>query len=305
MAHWRRLGRIYDPASSHPALVSHAAVPCAEPLSSTTVRVWFAARDAGGRSHAAAIVVDLARPHEVPQPPAAPALSPGPIGCFDDSGVMPTWFAAMPDGRRLLYYIGWNLGVTVPFRNSVGVAQVAADGSLRRLFPGPILDRTATEPHFVASCCVLPDGERFRLWYLACTGWSDASGRPRHHYHIRCAEGPDGIRWDRRGRVAIDYADPSEYAISRPSVVRDGELWRMWFSHRGAAYRIGYAESQDGWNWTRRDASPLGLEPAGTGWESAMVEYPHVFDCAGRRWMLYNGNDYGRSGIGLAVLEGL
>jgi hypothetical protein len=34
-----------------------------------------------------------------------------------------------------------------------------------------------------------------------------------------------------------------------------------------------------------------------------MIEYPCVFDHDRRRYMLYNGNDYGRTGIGLAVLE--
>ena len=32
-----------------------------------------------------------------------------------------------------------------------------------------------------------------------------------------------------------------------------------------------------------------------------MVEYPCVFDWDGRRYMLYNGNGYGRTGVGLAL----
>jgi len=34
-----------------------------------------------------------------------------------------------------------------------------------------------------------------------------------------------------------------------------------------------------------------------------MVEYPALFTHGGRQYMLYNGNDYGRSGVGLAVLD--
>ena len=34
-----------------------------------------------------------------------------------------------------------------------------------------------------------------------------------------------------------------------------------------------------------------------------MIEYPHVFDHNGKRHMLYNGNNYGKTGFGLAVLE--
>jgi len=31
--------------------------------------------------------------------------------------------------------------------------------------------------------------------------------------------------------------------------------------------------------------------------------YPYVFDHAGSRYMLYNGNGYGRTGFGIAILE--
>ena len=34
-----------------------------------------------------------------------------------------------------------------------------------------------------------------------------------------------------------------------------------------------------------------------------MISYPCVFDYKGKRYMLYNGNDYGKSGFGIAVLD--
>jgi hypothetical protein len=34
-----------------------------------------------------------------------------------------------------------------------------------------------------------------------------------------------------------------------------------------------------------------------------MLCYPAVFDCMGQRYLFYNGNGYGRTGFGLAVLE--
>jgi sucrose-6-phosphate hydrolase SacC (GH32 family) len=214
---------------------------------------------------------------------------------------MATWLATH-NGRKYLYYIGWNLGVTVPFRNSIGLAVSQDDGGFKRYAQGPIVDRTAEEPHFVASCCVLPSVDKWRMWYLSCTGWMMRGGKPEHMYHIKYAESVDGIHWQRAGVVAIDYANEHEYAISRPSVVRDNDLWRMWFSCRGSAYRIGYAESHDGITWDRFDAK-FGLDVSASGWDSDMVEYPFVFDHGGARYMLYNGNGYGRTGFGLAVLE--
>ena len=104
--------------------------------------------------------------------------------------------------------------------------------------------------------------------------------------------------------MAIDFARAGEYAISRPSVLRDADRWRMWYSYRGERYRIGYAESADGRSWRRCDAE-AGIEVSPSGWDSEMIEYPQVFDHEGGRYMAYNGNGYGASGFGLAVLDAL
>ena len=47
----------------------------------------------------------------------------------------------------------------------------------------------------------------------------------------------------------------------------------------------------------------VGIDLSPDGWDSEMIEYPAVFDHKGSRYMLYNGNDYGRTGFGLAILE--
>lgn len=110
------------------------------------------------------------------------------------------------------------------------------------------------------------------------------------------------MNWRRDGIVAIDFADDNEYAISRPSVIRDGDNWKMWYSFRGQSYRIGYAESKNGRQWSRLDHT-VGIDVSKTGWDSEMIEYPFVFDHKDQRYMLYNGNGYGSTGFGLAVLE--
>ena len=76
----------------------------------------------------------------------------------------------------------------------------------------------------------------------------------------------------------------------------------MWFSYRGETYRIGYAESRDGRHWQRDDAR-AGIGVSESGWDAESISYAHVFDHAGRRYMLYNGNGYGKTGFGLAVLD--
>ena len=278
---------------------SHAALPVPETAEDGRVRVFFSTRDARGRSHVARGDVDLERPETLIVDPA-PVLAPGALGAFDDSGVT-TSCLVRHGTRRFLYYTGWSLGGTVPFTLFAGCA-VSDDGgeSFRRVSPAPILERTATDPFLTASPWVVIEDGRWRMWYVSATGWDVVDGAPRHRYHVRYAESRDGLAWDREGVVCIDYKDDTEYAIARPCVVRDGETYRMWFSARGDAYRLGYAESPDGVSWTRRDEA-VGIEPSSGGWDSEMA-YPVVFDHNGERYMLYNGNGYGRTGIGYAVL---
>ena len=46
-----------------------------------------------------------------------------------------------------------------------------------------------------------------------------------------------------------------------------------------------------------------GISVSEYGWDSETVEYPCVFNHNNDRYMLYNGNGYGITGFGIAVLE--
>jgi hypothetical protein len=299
--HWRKLGLIYCPDGSNTLMRSHTALPFADPIGGGLFRIYFSSRDAQQRSRTFSLVIDLQQPERILDLRVKPILDLGALGGFDDSGAMLTWITPHDDGTHLFYFVGWNLRVTIPFHNALGVALVE-NGAVTTRFRGPVIDRILEEPYFVGSACILKEGDCFRCWYLSCTGWHHASGGLRHRYHLKYAESPDGLHWRRAGVVAVDFADPQEYAISRPSVIRDPGGFRMWFSCRGNQYRIGYAESPDGIQWQRDDAA-VGLALSESGWDSMALSYPHVFRHGTSLFMLYNGNEYGRTGFGLAMLE--
>ena len=150
------------------------------------------------------------------------------------------------------------------------------------------------------------------MWYLSCVGWEEVLGKQEARYHLKTATSRDGLSWDRTGEVAVDFSGPNEAALVRPTVVCDDGVWRMWFSRRGIegfrtggeqSYRLGYAESRDLEKWSRLD-DQAGLDVAPEGWDSEMLAYPWVFETAGQRFMLYNGNGFGQSGFGLAAWDG-
>ncbi|MFN7976740.1 MAG: hypothetical protein U0P30_01305 [Vicinamibacterales bacterium] len=297
---WTTRGRIVVPDGQAPWLGTHAALPAVLDVVDGH-RVYFSSRDAANRSH----IGYASMPRLAPEAPVAfsraPVLSPGALGAFDDAGVTMSCVVAH-GGRHCLYYTGWALGVRVPFYLHAGLA-VSDDGgeTFTRVSSAPLLDRIDVDPYLNASPWVLVDNGVWRMWYVSGTGWIDTPSGPQHRYHIKYAESRDGLRWTRTGHVCLDYAGADEYAFGRPCVVKDADVYRMWCCVRGDRYRLGYAESPDGLVWTRHD-DRAGLDPSADGWDSEMIAYPLVHDVGARRVLLYNGNGYGRTGIGLADL---
>ena len=294
---WSKRGRIFVPDGSFEWLRTHAALPCTAPIDDSITSVYFSGRDEKNRAHIGQFNFNPYKPERLTLR-SKPVLAPGTLGAFDDSGV--TVSCAVPhDGKLWLYYTGWSLGVTVPFYLAIGLA-VSDDGeTFERVSDAPILGRSAIDPYMVASPSVMHDGDHWRMWYVSCQRWEQCPNGPKHFYHIRYAESDDGIHWNCDGHVCIDFDNEDEYAFGRPCVVKDADCYRMWYCVRGDVYRIGCAESADGLTWKRKD-SEAGITESEVGWDSVLTAYPHVFDAAGSRWMLYNGNDYGKTGVGLA-----
>src|ERR1044072_1537387 len=295
---WQKLGRFFATDKNHPWMLSHAANPVAEHLYDDVFRLYFSCRDAESRSHIGFAEVNLKPPFQVLAIAEEPLLAPGEVGTFDDSEVSLSCIKQI-DGTKYLYYLGWNLGVTVPWRNSIGLAIYDPDTkTFKRFSKAPLLDRHDVDPFSISYPFVLEDGGLFRMWYGSNLKWGKEQKDMAHL--IKYAESDDAIHWTRNGIVALHFKNDSEYAMSRPCVIKEDGIYKMWYSYRGETYRIGYAESADGIPWVRKDGAGE-IDVSQSGWDSQMVEYPFVFDHAGERYMLYNGNEYGKTGIGLAV----
>lgn len=298
---WIKKGLILEPHKNPGWMVSHAAVPFALRVEQDLYRIFFSSRDSFNRSQTGYMEINIQKPKDGFLITNAPILQVGEVGTFDDAGAMPSWIVNH-DNSVYLYYTGWNTGVTVPFRNSIGLAISSDRGrTFEKYSAGPILDRGIHDACFVANPCVLIENGIWRMWYLSCIKWVIENKIPKHYYHIKYAESQDGIVWERKGVVCIDFKSSEEYAISRPCILKEDGIYKMWYSYRGENYRIGYAESRDGLQWERMD-EVAGIDVSESGWDSKMTCYPHVFEHNGDKYMLYNGNGYGKSGMGLAVL---
>jgi len=303
---WRRLGMVFNPDKVEPWMLSHAALPFPVHLQDGRFRIFFSTRNEKSQSTIGYVDIDIERPTEVLAVSKQPVLVPGTAGMYDDSGI--GLGCIVPEsGLHRMYYMGWNLGVMAPWRNSIGLAlgnvATGSDGvpQFQRFSQGPIIDRSPADPFTISYPWVIRHGANdWHMWYGSNLSWGAELADMSHV--IKHATSTDGINWTRDGATTISFKDASEYAMARPSVMIDRGLHRMWFACRGDRYRIGYAESKDGLTWSRRDEA-VGIAPAESGWDSEMICYPCVFQHAGRHYMAYNGNGYGKSGFGLAAWE--
>jgi len=301
---WQRLGRLFEPQRQRDWLVTHAANPLPLVLADGRVRIYFNYRDAASRS--AIAWLDWLPPTgdgpgDVLTLAETPILLPGEAGAYDDSGASLGCIVPVDD-RLWLYYIGWNLAVTVPWRNCIGFAQGRLDGVFDKPSLAPMLDRHAVDPYSLSYPWVLRESEQiWHMWYGSNLAWGKEQASMQHV--LKYASSTDGQNWQRDGRICLNLK-PGEIGLSRPCVYRDGDAWRMWYAIRGAQYRVGYAESADGLVWRRLDDR---VQFAGTAgdWESDEQAYPCVFQLSGQWYMLYNGNRYGATGFGVARLEGV
>ena len=308
---WVAKKHIYKPEANNTWMVSHAQTPVVDIKGKDRFRIYFGTRNSQNQTITTFIEVDIENPENVLYVHDCPILSLGRLGCFDDSGAMPSCLVDY-DGKKYLYYTGWNVGGAVPFRNSIGFA-VSEDGgyTFRRPYEGPILDRIPSDPYFCGTPYVLVENGIWRMWYLSGVEWKLHAGKPEPYYHIKYAESRDGIQWERDGIICIDLNTPDESGLARPSVIKDGKIYRMWYSYRSGSdyrsnrensYRIGYAESSDGVVWLRKD-DQVGIDVSDTGWDSEMIAYPFVIEVKNKKYMFYNGNGFGKSGFGYAILD--
>jgi predicted GH43/DUF377 family glycosyl hydrolase len=297
---WRKLGHIYKPSGTLSWAFAYAANPVAELVSGDLYRIYFSTRNDQNQSSIGYVVVDINNPTMVIKVAEEPVLMPGELGMPDDSGASIGCILQI-NGKRYLYYMGWNLSVTVPWRNTIGLA-ISEEGrkEFQRYSRFPIINLDEIDPYTISYPWVMIEDGLYRMWYGSNLKWGPEKKDMLHV--IKYAESRDGITWKRPDIICIGLKGPEEYAICKPCVLKDGATYKMWYCHRGLTYRIGYAESKDGILWNRLDHL-TGIDVSQDGWDSEMIEYPFVFNHKGSRYLLYAGNGFGRTGFGIANLE--
>lgn len=299
---WKKLGQLYCPEPVHPKLASHAANPLAVFLRGDVYRIFFSGRDIHNRSSVGFVDVDIVK-REVIYIHSKPVFEHGAENSYYAHGVsIGNCYEA--GGKRYILFMGWQCPPGGHWKGDIGRLVLEADYSLSIDGDEPFMSTDTTDPISLSyPWVIMGDDGIYRMWYGSTVTWDAGNGEMLHV--INYASSADGHNWNREG-LAIPFELGKAQAFSRPTVVGTIEKgYEMWFSYRsgsGKPYRIGYSLSQDGRKW-ELSLETAGLEVSESGWDSEMICYPFVFDHKGQRYMLYNGNGYGITGFGLAVLS--
>lgn len=270
-------------------------------LGADVYRIFFSGRDTQKRSSVGAVDIDIVR-RTIVREHFEPIFLHGPLGSFYARGVS-LGNCYQVGSHRYMLFMGWQAAAGSHWRGDIGALEVLPDLGLALALASPLLGADQTDPlslsyPWVSQC---PSGG-YVMVYGSTRCWDAGNGEMLHV--LNHATSDDGLAWVRHG-LAVPFEISRIQAFSRPTVVyADNGTAEMWFSYRsgrGETYRIGYAVN-DGKGW-RLALEDVGIDVSTDGWDAEMIEYPYVFDHNGRRYMLYNGNGYGRTGFGLAIYE--
>ena len=287
---------------------SHAQIPTPL-LMEDRIRVYFSSRTIDNTSLTTFIDLDPDNPSEIKYLNEDYILEVGNRGLFDEHGIMPS--SVLRNGDEIwLYYGGWSRRESIPYSNWTGLAISKDEGrTFEKYNKSPIFDRTFDEPYSATAVFVRKSKEGFEGWYASGQDWIEVDGKLEEYYRIRVATSIDGIIWKRNKKEPLPFKSRFE-PTHRPTIIEHNSKFHMWFCYRdiydfrdGAnSYRVGYAHSVDKINW-QRDDKLSGIDVSLKGWDSKMIAYPYVLKYKDCLYMFYNGNGFGKSGFGYAILN--
>lgn len=151
----------------------------------------------------------------------------------------------------------------------------------------PMGPNGAWDHSWVSVGSVLYDGTKYHLWY---SGFDTLSVGVK----IGHATSPDGLTWTKDPSNPVLVPETPLWDSPRvefPSVIFDGTNYNIWYSGGGYfTWKIGYATSTDGSNWTKDPSNPVLSTGKAGSWDSRSVATMSVIDNSGKFKMWYFGS---------------
>lgn len=300
---WEKLGLLYAPPRKNMFLQTHAANPVAVHIDGDCYRIFYSGRDEGNKSSVGCVDIDI-KNRKIINDYEDVIFTCGDAESFYSHGVS-IGNAYKPYGGDIaIPFMGWKIEGANHWYGKIGRFALGDDLMTPiSLTADLFMDLDEEDPISLSYPWIVKDNDIYKMWYGSTLTWDAGNGEMVHV--IKYATSQDGQIWEKHG-LAVPYAVGEAQAFSRPTAIYIDGQWHMWYSYRsgkGEKYRIGYAEIDKNGKGKRMN-DKAGIDVSQNGWDSEMICYPFVFRHNEDVYMLYNGNGYGKTGFGLAVLDG-
>lgn len=198
-------------------------------------------------------------------PSGEPILSPE-QGTWDSNSVRDPDIK-YDNGIFRMYYLGYN-GNDGIFK--IGLA-LSSDGiNWVRSDKNPVLSPDGNDPSEIGESgpSVIYDEGIYKMWYEAIP--QEGFGT----YVIKYATSSNGINWTKQGRINLPSQIQGNETQADPSVLKINSEYRMWYTVNDGHWKISYATSNDGVNWTPYANNPV-ISPS-QPWEGGDTAAPSV-----------------------------
>ena len=304
---WTKLGLVYGPVNSSSWQYSHAYIPTPV-IYDDFIRVFISSWDKLQVGRLGYIDVSLNNPTEIRYISHSPSLNIGDEKSFDHLGITPMSYIKSEEVLYMLY-TGWGEHSDYPYTLFTGLAVSDNRGkSFSRIFNTPILGTIKGESTIRTAAWIHYDPTllEYWIWYVGGEDWFYADNKYTPTYDLRLIRSDNLFTWEDKQSTLVMSADitRNEYAIGRPCVLRENGIYKLFYSSRRYkhGYCLGYAESENGYDWIRKDEE-LNFPRSDVGWDSKMQCFSYVLPTKYGTYMFYNGNEHGKAGFGVAILD--
>lgn len=296
---WRKIGQIFEVDNDNFFLKTHAANPTAILLEEDTFRIYYSGRSDENKSSVGFIDYNI-ETKKIINYPKSPIATYGNDNSYYSHGIS-IGNSFKRNDRDVMLFMGWQFPKGKHWRGDIGEIEIV-DNKFLVNTATPFMTTDEEDKVSFSYPWVIKEDHIYKMWYGSTINWTSDNGEMIHV--IKYATSKDGIKWEKHG-ISIPYELGEAQAFSKPTVLKRNNEYHMWYSYRAGnndAYKIGYSFSKDGVNWERQHHL-CGIETSAEGWDDHMICYPYVFQHKNSVYMLYNGNEHGKFGFGLAILE--
>ena len=207
------------------------------------------------------------------------------------------------DTYKMWYTGSGQTGTDNEIRVRIGYAYSYDGISWTKYENNPVLEPTLGDWDYVGieTVSVLldpdaPEAERYKMWYAG------VNDKDTGLYAFGYAYSSDGIDWLKyAGNPILEKGSDNSWESGSPegpAVIKDNGVFKMWYggvdiveNGQDTDYRsnIGYAESEDGKNWTKYEDNPVLRTGEWGNWDAAVIQDPFIMIIDGMYYMWYSG----------------